>query len=177
MPIYSLGDLTPDLPAEGRYWVAPDANLIGKVKLGEDVGIWFGVTLRGDNEWISIGARTNIQDNSVLHTDMGFPLIIGADCTIGHNVVLHGCTIGQNSLIGMGATILNGAMIGSNCLIGANALVTEGKEFPDNSLIVGAPAKIIRTLGDDARQRHLESARHYVENAHRYMRMLLELQS
>ncbi len=106
--------------------------------------------LRGDNEWITIGARTNIQENSVLHTDMGYPLDIGADCTIGHGVILHGCTIGDNSLIGMGATILNGAKIGRNCLVGANALVTEGKEFPDNSLIVGTPAKVLRTLGDDA---------------------------
>ena len=177
MPLYSLDGVVPRLPPAGRYFVAPGAHLIGRIELLEDANVWFNCTLRGDNEWISIGARTNIQDNSVLHTDMGFPLIIGADCTIGHNVVLHGCTIGQNSLIGMGATILNGATIGSNCLIGANALVTEAKEFPDNSLILGAPAKIIRTLGDDARQRHLESARHYVENAQRYMKTLVELQS
>ena len=114
MPLYSLEGVAPRLPSAGRYFVAPGAHLIGRVELLEDANVWFNCTLRGDNEWISIGARTNIQDNSVLHTDMGFPLIIGADCTIGHNVVLHGCTIGQNSLIGMGATILNGAMIGSN---------------------------------------------------------------
>ena len=159
MPLYKIDGIPPRLPAAGRYFVAPGAHLIGRVELQEDANVWFGCVLRGDNEWITIGARTNIQDNSILHTDMGFPLTIGADCTIGHNVILHGCTIGEGSLIGMGATILNGAKIGRNCLVGANALVTEGKEYPDNSLIVGAPAKVIRELGDDARARHLESAK------------------
>jgi carbonic anhydrase/acetyltransferase-like protein (isoleucine patch superfamily) len=168
MPLYALDDETPRLPASGRFWVAPNAILIGRVALEEDANIWFGCVLRGDNEWITIGARTNIQDNCVLHTDMGFPLDIGADCTIGHNVILHSCTIGENSLIGMGATILNGAKIGKNCLVGANALVTEAKVFPDNSLIVGAPAQVKRELDPGALQRHLESAKHYVENARRY---------
>lgn len=168
MPLYKIDGIPPRLPPRGRYWVAPNAQLIGRVALEEDANIWFGCVLRGDNEWITIGARTNIQESSILHTDMGYPLDIGADCTIGHGVILHGCTIGDNSLIGMGATILNGAKIGRNCLVGANALVTENKVFPDNSLIVGSPAKVLRTLGDDAAVRNLESAKHYVENARRY---------
>lgn len=172
MPLYKIDGIAPRLPAPGRYFVAPGAHLIGRVELQEDANIWFGCVLRGDNEWITIGARTNIQENSILHTDMGFPLVIGADCTIGHGVILHSCVIGENSLIGMGATILNGVKIGKNCLVGANALVTENKEFPDNSLIVGSPAKAIRTLDDNARQRHLESAKHYVENAQRYAKGL-----
>lgn len=169
MPLYTLDGVAPRLPAPGRYFVAPGAQLIGRVELKEDANVWFNCVLRGDNEWITIGERTNIQDNSVLHTDMGFPLTIGADCTIGHNVILHGCTIGHTTLIGMGATILNGAKIGNNCLVGANALVTEGKEFPDNSLIVGSPAKVVRTLDDDSRTKFLESAHHYVENGRRYL--------
>jgi carbonic anhydrase/acetyltransferase-like protein (isoleucine patch superfamily) len=174
MPFYMLDGVAPRLPADGRYFVAPGAHLIGRVELREDANVWFNCVLRGDNEWIAIGARANIQDNSILHTDMGFPLTIGADCTIGHNVVLHGCTIGDGSLIGMGATILNGAKIGKNCLVGANALVTEGKEFPDNSLIVGAPAKVVRELGEDSREKLLESARHYVENGRHFAKELVE---
>ncbi len=150
MPVYALGDLAPELPETGAFWIAPDAHVIGKVRLHADVGIWFGAVLRGDNELIEIGARSNIQEGAMLHTDMGFPLSVGADCTIGHHAILHGCTIGDNSLIGMGATVLNGAKIGRNCLVGANALVTEGKEFPDNSLIVGAPARAIRVLDAEA---------------------------
>ncbi|MBY6241008.1 gamma carbonic anhydrase family protein [Methylosinus sp. Sm6] len=168
MPLYKIDGVAPRLPASGRYYVAPGAHVIGRVELGEDANIWFGCVLRGDNEWIAIGARTNIQENSILHTDMGFPLTIAADCTIGHGVILHSCVIGEASLIGMGATILNGAKIGRNCLVGANALVTEGKEFPDNSLIVGAPARVVRMLDEGALARHLESATHYVENARRY---------
>jgi carbonic anhydrase/acetyltransferase-like protein (isoleucine patch superfamily) len=168
MPLYKIDGIPPRLPAQGRYWIAPNACLIGRVALDEDANVWFGCVLRGDNEWVTVGARTNIQENSVLHTDMGYPLDIGADCTIGHGVILHGCVIGDNTLIGMGATILNGARIGRNCLVGANALVTEGKEFPDNSLIVGTPAKVLRTLGDDAAAHNRESAKHYVENARRY---------
>ena len=153
MPIYALHDRRPRLPPADRYWIAPNASVIGDVVLGEDCGIWFGATLRGDNETISIGARSNIQEASTLHTDMGFPLDIGEDCTIGHNAILHGCTIGDGSLVGMGAIVLNGAKIGRGCLVGAGALVTEGKLFPDGSLIVGSPAKVIRTLdaGDDRR--------------------------
>ena len=172
MPIHALDDIEPTLPPEGRYWVAPDAHVIGRVVLGEDVGIWFGAILRGDNEEIRLGARTNIQEGAMLHTDMGFPMSVGQDCTIGHHAILHGCTIGNNSLVGMGATILNGARIGNNCLVGANALVTEGKEFPDYSLIVGSPAKAIRTLDEAAAARLTQSARSYVENWRRFARGL-----
>ncbi|WP_429815861.1 gamma carbonic anhydrase family protein [Ensifer sp. B1-9] len=168
MPLYALGSLRPQTPSDGSYWVAPDANVIGQVEIGDEVGIWFGVTLRGDNEPIRIGARTNLQENVVIHVDPGFPVTIGEGCTIGHGAIIHGCTIGENSLIGMGATVLNGAKIGRNCLVGANALVTEGKEFPDNSLIVGAPAKAIRTLDDAAVEGLKRSAAHYVKNWRRY---------
>ncbi len=168
MPIYALGDLVPTLPPAGRFWIAPDANLIGDIRLAEDVGIWFGATLRGDNEPITVGARSNIQEGCVLHTDMGAPLVIGEDCTIGHRAILHGCIIGANSLIGMGATVLNHVRIGRNCLVGANALITEGKEFPDNSLIVGSPARAIRTLDAEAVARLTASAAGYVANWKRF---------
>ncbi|SFK19316.1 gamma carbonic anhydrase family protein [Methylocapsa palsarum] len=173
MPLYSLNGVGPILPPRDRYWIAPDAQVIGKIRLEADVSIWFGVTLRGDNEEIFIGERSNVQDGSVLHTDPGYPLTIGADCTIGHHAILHGCTIGDNSLIGMGATLLNGASIGRNCLVGANALVTEGKAFPDNSLIVGSPARLIRTLDETAVAGLRESAAHYVANWRRYAKGLV----
>ncbi|MEP5374260.1 MAG: gamma carbonic anhydrase family protein, partial [Hyphomicrobiales bacterium] len=144
MTLYALGDLRPKTPEDGDFWIAPDANVIGKVDVKTAVSIWFGSTLRGDNEWITLGVGSNVQENCVLHTDMGFPLTIGENCTIGHKAILHGCTIGNNSLVGMGATILNGAKIGSNCLIGAGSLIPEGKVIPDNSLVVGIPGKIIR---------------------------------
>ncbi|MBK5565589.1 gamma carbonic anhydrase family protein [Ensifer sp. SSB1] len=175
MPLYALGSLRPQTPPNGSYWVAPDANVIGQVEIGDEVGIWFGVTLRGDNEPIRLGARTNIQENVVIHVDPGFPVTIGEGCTIGHGAIIHGCTIGENSLIGMGATVLNGARIGRNCLVGANALVTEGKEFPDNSLIVGAPAKAIRTLDEAAVEGLKRSAAHYVKNWRRYATDLTRL--
>ncbi|HEY7665536.1 MAG TPA: gamma carbonic anhydrase family protein [Xanthobacteraceae bacterium] len=146
MAIFELDGEAPDLPADGRCWIAESAVVIGRVRLAADASVWFGAVLRGDNEWIELGARSQVQDNATLHTDPGFPLTIGEDCVIGHNVVLHGCTIGSNSLVGMGAIVLNGARIGRNCLIGAGALVTEGKEFADNSLIVGAPARVLRSL-------------------------------
>ena len=168
MPIYALADRKPSLPPAGRCWTAPDASLIGDVRLGEDVGIWFGAVLRGDNEPIIVGARSNIQELCTLHTDHSFPLTIGEDCTIGHNAILHGCTIGDGSLIGMGSVVLNGARIGKGCLVGAKALVTEGKEFPDHSLIVGSPAKAVRTLDADAIALLLGSARHYVDNWRRF---------
>jgi len=168
MPIYALGGVRPALPAAGRYWIAPDANVIGDVALGEDCGIWFAATLRGDNECVSVGARSNIQEGCVLHTDIGFPLDIGADCTIGHRAILHGCAIGAGALIGMGAIVLNGARIGAGCLVGAGALVTEGKEFPDHSLIVGSPAKLVRALDHAAIERLRLSAAHYVENWRRF---------
>ena len=175
MLIYALGEFQPKLPSADRFWIAPDANVIGKVELGEDVGIWFGVTLRGDNEPITVGARSNIQEGVMVHTDPAYPVVIGSDCTIGHHAIVHGCIIGDNSLVGMGATILNGARIGRNCLVGANALVTEGKDFPDNSLIVGSPAKAIRTLDDDAVERLRQSAARYVENWKRFSRDLRAL--
>jgi carbonic anhydrase/acetyltransferase-like protein (isoleucine patch superfamily) len=169
MSLYSLDGVSPDLPGAGRCFVAPDASLIGRVRLAEDANVWFGATLRGDNEWIEVGARTNIQDGSVLHTDMGCPLTIGADVTVGHRVILHGCAIGEGSLIGMGATIMNNARIGRFCIVGANALVTEGAEFPDYSLIVGMPAKLKKTFDPSTSKILLGSAAHYVENARRYL--------
>jgi carbonic anhydrase/acetyltransferase-like protein (isoleucine patch superfamily) len=175
MPIYALDDHAPVLPPQDRYWIAPDAHIIGKVKLAEDVGVWFGVTMRGDNEWISIGARTNIQEYTLLHTDMGSPLSIGEDCTIGHCAILHGCSIGDGSLIGMGATLLNGAQIGKHCLVGANALVTEGKVFPDYSLIVGSPAKVVRTLDEASVAKLKASAAGYVRNWQRFARGLKQI--
>src|SRR5207253_7209447 len=150
MAIYELDGQAPEFPADGRYWIADSASVIGRVRLKTDASVWFGSVLRGDNEWIELGERTQIQDNATLHTDPGFPIVIGHDCVIGHNVVLHGCTIADNSLIGMGAIVLNGARIGRHCLVGAGALVTEGKEFPDNSLIVGAPARVVRSLDERA---------------------------
>lgn len=168
MPLYALEGVAPELPADDRFFVAPDANLIGRVRLREDANVWFGALLRGDNEWIDIGARSNIQDLSALHTDMGCPLTIGEDVTVGHAAILHGCQIGDGSLIGMGATVMNNVKIGKFCIIGANALIPEGKEFPDYSLIVGAPAKLARTLEPNVAERLLKSARHYVENGRRY---------
>jgi carbonic anhydrase/acetyltransferase-like protein (isoleucine patch superfamily) len=168
MPLYALDDVAPELPGSGRFWIAPDAHVIGRVRLGEDVSVWFGSVLRGDNELIDLGDRTNIQEGSMLHTDPGYPMTIGVDCTIGHHAILHGCTIGEGSLIGMGATVLNGARIGRSSLVGANALVTEGKEFPDNSLIVGSPAKAIRTLDEGAAERLRQTALHYVRNWQRF---------
>lgn len=172
MPLYSLNDVTPTVPEPGRYWIAPDAHVIGNVRLGLDVGIWFGAVLRGDNELIDIGDGTNIQDGVMIHTDAGSPLTVGAGCTIGHHAILHGCTIGANSLVGMGATVLNNVKIGANCLVGANSLVTEGKEFPDNSLIIGSPARAVKTLGPDAVEQLRRSARHYVENWQRFAKGL-----
>lgn len=172
MPLYALGDLTPTTPAEGDYWIAPDAHVIGQVTLGDGVGIWFGAVVRGDNEPIRIGAGSNLQEGVMVHVDPGFPVTIGDGCTIGHHAIVHGCTIGANSLVGMGATVLNGARIGNNCLVGANALVTEGKEFPDNSLIVGAPAKAIRVLDDKAIDSLRKSAASYVANWQRFARDL-----
>jgi len=152
MAIYELDGQAPELPADGRCWIAENASVIGRVRLKPFASVWFGSVLRGDNEWIEIGERSQVQDNATLHTDPGFPMVIGANCVIGHNVILHGCMIGDNSLIGMGAILLNGARIGKNSLVGAGALITEGKQFPDNSLIVGAPARATRTV-DEATQR------------------------
>jgi carbonic anhydrase/acetyltransferase-like protein (isoleucine patch superfamily) len=172
MPIYSLDGLEPILPASGRYWIAPDAHVIGRIRLGDDVSIWFGSVLRGDNELIDLGDRTNVQEGCMFHTDPGYPMTIGAGCTIGHHAILHGCTVAPNALIGMGATILNGARIGSNSIVGANALVTEGKTFPDNSLIIGSPAKAVRTLDPDAPEKLRGTALHYVQNFNRFAKGL-----
>ena len=171
--IYSLGDkqLNKD---NLDFWVAPNAVVIGDVSLKKNASVWFGSVLRGDNDPIILGENSNIQDNSVCHTDDGMPLIIGDNVTVGHKVILHSCTIGDNSLIGMGSTVLNKAKIGNNCLVGANALVTEGKEFPDNSLIVGSPAKVKRELTDMEKKIIELSALHYVENMKRYKKDLLE---
>ena len=168
MPIYALDDQEPTLPEAGRFWVAPGAHVIGRVVLADDVGVWFGAVIRGDNEPIRIGARTNIQEGAMLHSDLGSPLAVGMDVTVGHHAILHGCTVGDNALIGMGATVLNGARIGANCIVGANALVTEGKEFPDFSLVVGAPAKVVRTLDPGAAETLRASAAHYVANWRRF---------
>jgi carbonic anhydrase/acetyltransferase-like protein (isoleucine patch superfamily) len=172
MAIYELDGERPDFPSDNRYWVADSASVIGRVRLSTDASVWFGSVLRGDNEWIEIGERTQIQDNATLHTDPGFPITVGADCVIGHNVILHGCTVASNSLIGMGAIVLNGARIGKNCLVGAGALVTEGKNFPDNSLIVGAPARAIRTLDEKAHAMIAAGADIYVRRWQRYAKGL-----
>jgi carbonic anhydrase/acetyltransferase-like protein (isoleucine patch superfamily) len=169
MPIYALDGISPQFDDRASNWIAPDATLIGRVRLGRNANIWFGVTIRGDNDEISIGEDSNVQDLTMMHTDLGFPLVIGTGCTIGHKAMLHGCTIGDNSLIGMGAIVLNGARIGRNSLVGAGALVTEGKEFPDGSLIVGSPAKAVRQLDDAAIARLRGAAAHYVANARRFI--------
>ena len=163
MPIYRLRNRSPSLPPSGRYWVAPDANLIGDVVLGEDASVWFGATLRGDIARIAIGERTNIQDGTIVHVDVGIPATIGNDVVVGHRVVLHGCTVGDGSLIGMGAVLLDGCRIGRNCLVGANALVTEGREFPDNSVILGMPAKAVRSIDPEYIAMIRSAVAHYVE--------------
>ena len=147
MAIYQLGEHTPEIDTSA--YIAESASIIGKVKIDANASIWFGVTIRGDNELISVGENSNVQESCVLHTDLGYPLTIGKNVTIGHQAMLHGCTIGDGSLIGIQAVVLNGAKIGKNCLVGAGALVTEGKEFPDNSLIIGTPAKVVRSLSEE----------------------------
>ena len=173
MTLYALGDRRPSV--DSSAWVAPDANVIGEVILGPRASVWFCATLRGDNEPIIVGEGTNLQENVVCHTDMGAPLTIGRNCTIGHKAMLHGCTIGDETLIGMGATILNGARIGKNCLIGAGALITENKEIPDFSLVMGAPGKIVRTLDETAAAMLRASALHYQDNAARFRAELKEI--
>ena len=166
--VYALDGVAPELPSPGRFWIAPGATVIGRVRLGDETSIWFGTVIRGDNEPIVFGARVNIQELCVLHTDPGFPMTLGDDVTIGHRAILHGCTIGEGSLVGMGATVLNGAKIGKGSLVGANALVTEGKEFPDYSLIVGSPAKVARTLDEATVAKIKGTAAHYVRNWRRF---------
>jgi len=174
MTLYALGEITPSLP-EGFFWIAETATALGNIHIGENVGIWFGAVLRGDEEPIIVGARTNVQDQCTLHTDKNFPLTIGEGCTIGHRATLHGCTIGDNTLVGMSATILNGAIVGKNCLIGAGALVREGQKIPDDSLVIGVPAKIVRTLDSQAVEQIRQSADYYIENARRFARDLKPL--
>lgn len=166
MAVYELDQISPRIPDSA--YVADSAQVMGNVQLGEDTSIWFGVIIRGDTEHIHIGRGSNVQDASVLHADFGVPLTIGNYVTVGHKVMLHGCTIGDESLIGMGAIILNNAKIGKNCLVGAGSLVTEGKEFPDGSVIMGSPAKVVRTLNPDQMQNMRMTAQHYIENALRY---------
>ncbi|AMN53076.1 MULTISPECIES: gamma carbonic anhydrase family protein [Stappiaceae] len=175
MPVFALDGRTPVFPENGEYWIAPNATLIGDIILQEAASVWFNAVLRGDNEPITVGMRSNVQDGCVFHTDMGYPLTIGANCTIGHKAILHGCTIKDNSLVGMGATILNGAVIGSNCIIGANALIAEGKEIPDNSLVVGVPGKVVKTLPLEAANGIANSADGYVRNWRRFKAGLREL--
>lgn len=168
MTIYALGDSKPQLPPQGEYWVAPSASVIGNVILNANASVWFGAVLRGDNDPITVGPDSNIQDGSVLHTDMGSPLTLGRGVTVGHKAMLHGCEVGDYSLIGIGAVVLNGVKIGRNCIIGANALITEGKIIPDNSLVVGQPGKIARER-DPAHIAVLQmSAEHYVQNWKRF---------
>src|SRR5580692_10816710 len=168
MNVYNLGAVSPTFPSEDEYWIAPNAVVIGNVILKKNASIWFGAVLRGDNDPIVVGENSNVQDNSVLHTDSGSPLTIGANVTIGHMVMLHGCTIGDGSLIGIGAVVLNGANIGRNCLIGAGALITEGKTFPDNSLVMGQPGRVVRELSPEQAGVLAASAMHYVGNWKRY---------
>jgi carbonic anhydrase/acetyltransferase-like protein (isoleucine patch superfamily) len=172
MAIYALGNGVPDLPKDDAFWVAPTASVIGNVRLARNASVWFGAVLRADNDPLLIGENTNIQDGSVLHTDTGVPFSIGANVTVGHSVTLHGVTIGEGSLIGMGATLLNRVRIGKCCLVGAHALIPEGKEFPDYSLILGAPARLARTLSEEEGNMLALVAAHYVENWQRYKRDL-----
>jgi carbonic anhydrase/acetyltransferase-like protein (isoleucine patch superfamily) len=175
MAIYALGDVTPVFPETGNYWVAPDAQVMGNIVLKENASVWFGAVLRGDNDPIVIGENSNVQDGAVMHTDIGCPLTLGANVTVGHQAMLHGCTVGDNSLVGIGATVLNGAKIGRNCLIGAHALVGEGKEIPDNSMVLGMPGKVVRELGADNEKMMLLSANIYVENWKRFKETLKEI--
>ena len=168
MTAYKLGDKVPTLPGADEYWIAPNAMVIGNVILKKNASVWFGAVLRGDNEAITVGENSNVQDNSVLHTDFGSPLTIGANVTVGHMVMMHGCTIGDGSLIGIGSIILNGAKIGKNCLVGAGALITEGKEFPDGSMILGSPAKVVRALAPEQAARMGMGALGYVQNWRRF---------
>lgn len=175
MPIYMLENVRPELPSGDDYWIAPDAVLIGRVRLGRDASIWFGCVLRGDNDWITIGERSNVQDNSVVHTDFDQPTVVGRNVTVGHNVILHSCHVGDNSLIGMGSTILTGAKIGRNCLVGANTLIPEGKEIPDNSLVVGSPGRVVRELNDAQLSLLKLSAEIYVKNYQRFRDQLQKI--
>ena len=173
MAVYQLGDDVPQI--HETAWVADSAQVIGRVELAENASVWFGTVVRGDSERLTIGRNSNVQDGSVLHADAGVPLVVGENVTVGHKVMLHGCQIGDGSLIGIGAVVLNHAKIGRNCLVGAGALVTEGKDFPDNSMILGAPAKLVRTLSDEQVAAFQAGARHYVANARRFREQLKKI--
>lgn len=175
MTVYGLGLVNPELPARGRFWIAPTAALIGRVRLLPDASIWFGAVLRGDNEWIVIGENSNVQDNCVIHTDSGLPVTVGSGVTIGHSVILHAATIGDDTLIGMGSTVLSGARIGRNCLLGANTLVPERKEIPANSLVLGQPARVVRQVSDAQLALIRASAEIYVANWRRFESELASL--
>ena len=175
MAIFEMDGKRPDLPESGNYWVAETAQVMGNVILKENASIWYGTVLRGDNDPITIGENSNIQDNCVLHTDVGMPLTIGRDVTVGHMVMLHGCTVGDETLIGIGSIILNGAKIGRNCIIGANSLIPEGKEIPDNSLVMGAPGKVVREVDEALAAKLTASAVHYQENMRRFKAELKEI--
>jgi carbonic anhydrase/acetyltransferase-like protein (isoleucine patch superfamily) len=168
MPLYAIDGIAPELPPGSDWFIAPNAILIGRVRLLKNASVWFGTVLRGDNDWIIIGENSNVQDNAVIHTDAGLPAILGSDVTVGHGAIVHSASVGDGAMIGMGATLLNGCKIGAGSVVGANALVGEGKEFAPGSLIVGAPARAIRTLTDDQRQALKGAADRYVANARRY---------
>src|ERR1700756_2248956 len=172
MAIYELDGQGPDLPADGNYFIADTAAVIGKVRLKAGASVWFGAVVRGDNEWIEIGEGTNVQDGSTCHTDLGFPLTVGKNCTVGHNVILHGCTIEDGVLVGMGSIVMNGAKIGRNSILGAGSVITEGKEFPERSLIIGSPARVMRTLDDAQVQKMGSAAKFYVANGPRFKKGL-----
>jgi len=173
LAIYQLGDEIPRIAPTA--WVADSAQVIGRVQMGEGASVWYGAVLRGDNEWLTLGARVNIQDGSVLHSDPGFPLVLEDDVSVGHQVMLHGCTVGEGSLVGIQAVVLNGARIGRGCLVGAGSVVTEGKEFPDHSLILGAPAKVVRQVSPEQVERLRMTAQHYVEKARLHRTQLKKL--
>ncbi len=175
MAIFALGDVMPQLPGQGEYWVAPNAQVMGNVKLERHASVWFNAVLRGDNELITIGENSNVQDGSVLHTDMGSPLTIEENVTIGHMVMLHGCTIGDDTLIGIGSTILNNTKIGRGCIIGAHTLIAEGKEIPDFSMVLGSPGRVVKTLPEDTIAMLRFSATHYVENWKRFSKDLKQI--
>ena len=175
MAIYELDGKSPDLPADGQYFIADTATVIGNVRLKTNASVWFGSVLRGDNELIEIGEGSNVQDNCTFHTDPGFPLTIGKNCTIGHNVILHGCTIEDGALIGMGSIIMNGARIGKGCVVGAGAVITEGKTFDDRALVVGAPARVIRSLTEEQVKAMTSGAPHYVHNGKRFKAGLTQI--